>query len=185
MGLPQQRERVTVDGIGTIKKTPKTSESIQSSSGGKSFETVEKSGESDITNTNQEKTAESNVHYIGKIDRDKFKSVSDDIQSDEVIITDERIDHIKEHHPEDYENYLEYMKQTVLNPEYIIEANKPNSAVLLKEFEDKGRKFQVVLRLLTSSDNPKFKNSIITFMRIKEKEWKRLLKNKKILYKSE
>ncbi len=53
MGLPQQRERVTVDGLGTIKNTLKTSENIPSSSGGNSSETVEKSGESDIIKSNE------------------------------------------------------------------------------------------------------------------------------------
>ena len=45
--------------------------------------------------------------------------------------------------------------------------------------------FKVVVRLNTSTDNPQYKNSIITFMKINEKEWKRLLKNKTILYKRE
>lgn len=43
----------------------------------------------------------------------------------------------------------------------------------------------MVVRLVTSCDNPEYKNSIITFMKIDEKEWKRLLRNKKILYKKE
>lgn len=33
----------------------------------------------------------------------------------------------------------------------------------------------------TSVDDPKYKNSIITFMKIDEREWKRLIKNKKNL----
>ena len=48
MGLPQQRERITVDGLGTIKNTQKSSENIPSSSGGNSSRSVEKSGESGI-----------------------------------------------------------------------------------------------------------------------------------------
>ena len=43
----------------------------------------------------------------------------------------------------------------------------------------------MVLRLITSKDNLDYKNSIITFMKIDEKEWNRLLRNKKILYKRE
>ena len=41
------------------------------------------------------------------------------------------------------------------------------------------------MRLATSTDNPNYKNSVITFMKIREKEWNRLLRNKKILYKFE
>ena len=181
MGLPQQRERITIDGLGSIKSTPVTTENSVE----KSLGTIEKSGESDIIKTNQSESAVSDVHFIGKIDRDMYKSVSKDIKTDDVIITDERIEHIKENHPNDYEEYMDYMKETVLHPDYIIEANKPNSAMLLKSFEDNGNAFKVILRLITSIDNPEFKNSVITFMKIKEKEWKRLIKNKKILYKAE
>ena len=125
------------------------------------------------------------VHYIGKIDRNIYKCVTEDIKTDEVIITDERIQHIKERHPNDYERYREYMQQIVEKPEYIIEANKANSALILKSFSDGGEQFKTVLRLITSTDDAAFKNSIITFMKIDEKEWKRLIKNKKVLYKSE
>ena len=46
-------------------------------------------------------------------------------------------------------------------------------------------KFKTVLRLVTSADNTEYKNSVITFMKIDEKEWNRLLRNKRILYKKE
>ncbi|MDO4318311.1 MAG: PBECR2 nuclease fold domain-containing protein [Lachnospiraceae bacterium] len=135
------------------------------------------------------KTAGSNgkgkieVHSIGKIDKEIYKCITEDIVSDEVIITDERIEHIKERHPNDYERFYGYMKEIVSNPDYIIEANRPNTALILKELE--GQQFKTVLRFVTSADNVKYKNSIITFMRIKNKEWNRLLKNKKILYRKE
>ena len=41
------------------------------------------------------------------------------------------------------------------------------------------------MRLVTSTDNTEYKNSVITFMKIDEKEWNRLLRNKRILYKKE
>ena len=125
------------------------------------------------------------MHYIGKLDIEIFKRVSEDIQTDEVIITDERIAHIKERHPNDFERYCRYMREIIESPEYIIEANKPKSAMLLKTFTDGETVFKTVLRLTTSEDDPAFKNSIITFMKIDEKEYKRLVKNKKVLYKSE
>ena len=125
------------------------------------------------------------MHYIGKLNKNIYKCITEDIQTDEVIITDERIQHIKERHPNDYERYYNYMKDIIIHPEYIIEANKPNSALILKSFTEGNENFKTVLRLVTSNDNINFKNSIITFMKIDEKEWKRLIKNKKILYKSE
>lgn len=38
---------------------------------------------------------------------------------------------------------------------------------------------------IIESNNPNFKNSIITFMKINEKEWSRLIRNKRILYKKD
>lgn len=126
------------------------------------------------------------VHSVGKIDRDIYRCITDDIVTDEVIITDERIGHIKERHPNDYERYCEYLKLIIESPDYIVETKKPNTALILKEIqESEERQFKTVLRLTTSTDNPDFKNSIITFMKIDDKEWRRLLRNKRILYKKE
>lgn len=139
----------------------------------------------DIVNLKNIKSEVDKVYSIGKIDIKIYKCVTDDIQTDEVIITDERIEHIKERHPNDYERYYQYIEQAVIQPDYIIESHKINTALILKEFNDDDLQFKMVLRLLTSKDSNKFKNSIITFMKIDEKEWKRLIRNKKILYKKE
>lgn len=125
------------------------------------------------------------VHSVGKIDKDIYKCITDDIVTDAVIITDNQIQHIKDRHPNDYERFASYFGEIVSNPDYIIESNKPNTALILKEIEKEGEVFKTVLRLAASTDNPGYKNSIITFMKIDEKEWKRLLRNKKILYKRE
>lgn len=73
----------------------------------------------------------------------------------------------------------------MIAPDYIIEANKPDSALILKAFQENGVRFKFVLRFVTSIDNEKYKNSVITFMKVDEKEWNRLIKNKKVLYKNE
>lgn len=125
------------------------------------------------------------VHFVGKINKDIYKCVTNDIVTDEVIITDKQIVHIKERHPNDFERFSKYFEEIVKHPDFIIEANKTNTALILKEIEINNEKFKTILRLSTSEDVPKYKNSIITFMKIDEKEWNRLLKNKKVLYKSE
>ena len=53
--------------------------------------------------------------------------------------------------------------------DYIFRGNKPDIAVILKESIDNGKRFQTILRLCTSKDPEKFKNSIITFMKLEEK----------------
>ena len=125
------------------------------------------------------------VHIVGKIDREIYKCITEDIVTDEVVITDNQIQHIKDRHPNDYERFASYFDEIVKKPDYIIEANKPNTALILKEIRKENEVFKTVLRLATSNDNPQYKNSIITFMKIDEKEWNRLLRNKNVLYRRE
>ena len=146
---------------------------------------VDKTGNGGIIGSDNKRMAVDDVHYIGEIDVSIYKCVSEDIVTDEVIITDERIQHIKDRHPNDFERYYVYMSEIIEQPDYIIEANKPNSALILKDFSSGEERFKTILRLVTSNDDPAFKNSIITFMKINESEWKRLINNKKVLYKRE
>ena len=125
------------------------------------------------------------VLIIGKIDLEKYKVVSDHIRTAEVVITDERIQHIRDRHPQDFERYSAYMKDIVENPQYILEANKPDTAFILKEYIENGERFQLILRLSVEGDKPEYKNSVITFLRVEEKRFNRYLRTKKILYKSE
>lgn len=143
---------------------------------------VDNDGESGIIISDEKEMVESIVHYIGKIDKEIYSCVTNDIITEDVIITDERIGHIKERHPNDFELYCQFIKSTVEHPDYIIEANKEKTAVVLKSFNTDNHNFKIVIRLSTSTDNPKYKNSVITFMRIDEKDYKRLIKNKKVLY---
>ena len=125
------------------------------------------------------------VYLVGKIDIEIYNCITKDITTDEVIITDKQIDHIKNRHPNDYELFNKYLEKIVEQPDYIIEANKPFTALILKEIQIDNKKFKTVGRFATSNDTPSYKNSIITFMKIDDREWNRILKNKKILYKSE
>lgn len=125
------------------------------------------------------------VHAVGKINKDIYKCVTEDIATDEVVITDNQIQHIMDRHPNDYEKFSKYFGRIVSEPDYIIKANKPDTAVILKEITDDGEKFQTVLRLCTSKEPQGYKNSIITFLKIDEKRWNRYLRTKEILYKRE
>ena len=104
------------------------------------------------------------MYLVGKIDIEIYNCITKDITTDEVIITDKQIDHIKNRHPNDYELFNKYFEKIVEQPDYIIEANKPFTALILKEIQIDNKKFKTVVRLATSN---------------------RILKNKKILYKSE
>ena len=136
-------------------------------------------------NKNLSKSGASDVRYVGKIDRKIYSCVTEDITTDEVIITDTQVRHIMERHPGDYERFFVFFNEIVSNPDYIIEANKPNTAILLKEIQRADESFKLVLRLAVSTDNPNYKNSIITFMKIDKKDLERLVRNKKVLYSRE
>jgi len=122
---------------------------------------------------------------IGRIDLDIFKVVAADIATDVVVITDECLQHIKNRHPNDAERYFDCLRDIVEEPDYILEANKPNSAVLLKRFSEMEKNFQLVLRLKTAADLDGRMNSIITFMKIYDSKYRQFLRTKKILYKRE
>ena len=125
------------------------------------------------------------MYSVGKIDIEIYKCVTEDIQTDEVIITERQIEHIKERHPSDYERYFSYAQEIIREPDYILEANKPNTAFVLKHIVDNGKNYQLILRLKTSHDTADNCNSIITFLKVEEKRYNRYLRTKKILYNSE
>ncbi len=125
------------------------------------------------------------MRTIGKIDIEIYKRVTPDITTDEVILTEERIEHIRERHPGDYDRFCSYLPQIVSEPDYILADKRPHTAMVLKAIDENGEKFRLALRLVTPEDEQEFKNSILTFMKIREKEWNRLIHNKVILYKKE
>ena len=110
------------------------------------------------------------MYRVGKIDREIYHCIAEDIVTDEIIITVVQIMHIRERHPNDYELFSTYFDKIIRDPDYIIEAKKPNTALILKEIKDVKEVFKMVLRLITSKDNLDYKNSIITFMKIDDKE---------------
>lgn len=125
------------------------------------------------------------MHIIGKINKNIYKCVTEDITTEEVIITDNQINHIKNRHPNDYENFSSYFCDILSDPDFILEANKPNTAFILKQITENDLTVQLILRLQTSQDPKGYKNSIITFLKIDIKTWNKYLRNKKILYRKD
>lgn len=42
------------------------------------------------------------MHYIGKLNHEIYQCITNDIVTDDVIITEQQIAHILERHPDDY-----------------------------------------------------------------------------------
>ncbi|MCM1253958.1 MAG: PBECR2 nuclease fold domain-containing protein [Clostridium sp.] len=123
------------------------------------------------------------MHLVGKIDKDIYKCITDNIVTDEVIITDERIAHIKERHPKDYKTVIQYMKKALQRPDYILKDERINTGLIIKSIQQDH--VQVVLRIHTSKDEMGYKNSIISCWKISERRLQNYLRNKEILYKKE
>ena len=126
------------------------------------------------------------MYIVGRIDREKFKAISQDITTDEVIITDERIAHIEARHPGDFQKYGQYIPEILSRYNYMLKDELPNTALLLKRLHDvDGAIVELVLRLHTSSDDPKFSNSVLSLWSIGEGKYHQYERNKNILDKQE
>lgn len=126
------------------------------------------------------------MYSVGRINIEIYKCITSDITTDEVIITDERIQHIKERHHRDYDEIQPFIQRILDAPDYILEdTSRKNTGLLLKEIVENDIKVQLVLRLHTSVDEVGFKNSVISAWKISESRWRNYIRNKKILYKSE
>lgn len=148
-----------------------------------SRENVEKVKKRDIILKNV-KEEEKKLQYIGKLDKEKLGKYRDRIVTDKVILTDERIEHIKEHHPGDYEKYGKYIPEIVEKPECVINDSKNLDTVLfLKTIKENGKNIQVVVKLNTNEIQKDKQNSVLTLWKIKDKTYRQMLRNKEILWK--
>lgn len=134
------------------------------------------------------KTKEENVMTemlnLGKIDITILEKEYGKIQTDEIIVTNERLDHIKERHPEDFELFNLYGVESVTAPDMIIKDEKHEGTVfMIKKLSETN--LNVVVRVVLEVDELGRKNSVMTFYRIRERNLKKLLEKNKLLYKRE
>lgn len=150
----------------------------------KEFRYVAKSGKHVIIKAETTKEV-AGVHVVGKIDRKIYKCITEDIVTDEVIITDERIQHIIDRRGNEfYEKYGDKFISILQEPDFIFK-DKENTALVCKEFEIDSKYVNLVLRLVVSTDDPEYKNSIITAVGESAKRFRQRLRNNKPLYKKE
>ena len=117
------------------------------------------------------------VHSVGKINRNIYECITEDIVTDEVIITDERIAHIIERRGQKfYDTYRGSFADIIRNPDYIF-ADKKNTATQRSTVEADDKFVNIVLRIAVSTDNPGYKNSIITAVGENRKRFQQRLRN--------
>lgn len=106
------------------------------------------------------------------------------LQTDEIIVTQERLAHIKERHIEDYPLFDDYASQAVCNPDLVLK-DEQNEGTIYAVKRLSGTNLNVVVRLALVTDEDGYKNSVMTFYRIREKNLKKLEIKHKVLYKKE
>jgi len=121
---------------------------------------------------------------IGNLNLLIFKAEFRELQTSEVVLTDERKIHIKNNHPNDYIFFDEYAAGIVTNPDLIICDNKNIGTVfMIKRLPDTN--INAVIRLALESDVQGLKNSIMTFFRVRESNVRKLIAKNKIIYSRE
>ena len=124
------------------------------------------------------------IHKIGCLDMSIYKCISEEYVTEEVIVTEKQLTHIKEQHPEAYNNTIHYIKDVLERPDYIIQDKRPYTGLVIKRIVSKEKNLLLVLRICTSCDN-EYSNSIITGWEISEARLENYLRNKSILYRKE
>ena len=114
------------------------------------------------------------IQSLGKINTNLLEKEFGKIQTDEIVVTNERLQHIMERHPEDYELFEKYGVESVIHPDIIVKDEKNQGTVfMVKKLSDTN--LNVIVRVVLETDNSKLKNSVMTFYRIRERNLKKLM----------
>ena len=108
------------------------------------------------------------------------------LNGNEVILRDERLEHIKERHPEVVDilknNYIE----AVNNPDYVLKDSKNENTIWnIKKIEEKNINIVIKLSVLKEKEHKRYLNSTITAHEIKNSRLNKYLEKQKQLYKNQ
>ena len=124
------------------------------------------------------------IFDLGRLNTQHLEAEFGKIKTDEIIVTNERLSHIEIRHPEDYSLFEKFGKVTVQEPDIIIKDLKNDDTVfMIKRMPETN--LNVVVKLILDTDKSDYKNSVMTFYRIREKNLIKLEKKNKTLYKKE
>ena len=122
------------------------------------------------------------LQNLGKLKTDYIKEFFPDVRRADVIITDERIEHLKSRHPEDYVLFLKYGKSVIEEPDTIVkDAKNERTILLIKAIPDSN--LEAVVRLSMNGDRETNENSVLSFHRLRERAAKKLIEKSEVLYK--
>lgn len=120
------------------------------------------------------------MQFICKINKNILGKYKYKIISNDVILTQERLEnHILLYHKKDYEQLAPYLKDIILNPDFIIDDNRhEDTLIFLKEINEISKYGRIVLKLALGKNNVYNKNSIITLMRLNKRTWNQTINNR-------
>ena len=75
------------------------------------------------------------MYSIGKINQKIYKCITEDIITEEVIITENQIQHIKDRHPEAYNKVLKNIREAISTPDYIIRDKHAYTGLIIKRIQ--------------------------------------------------
>lgn len=122
--------------------------------------------------------------YIGKLNTEFLKNEFGQLNTDELILTDERNEHIRERHTENYSLFHKCVYDVISYPDTILKDLKNKNTVFYIKYIEETH-LNIVVRLSLEVENTAKKNSIITSYQLGTKTLKRLKKNSKTLYNKE
>lgn len=180
-GIKEKSERLRYEcGTSDLKKT-KTWKEYESAK-----KDVAVSSENDTIGSAKEKNVKpvTEITHLGKIDTSVLEPAFGKILTDDVIVTSERIEHIKAHHPQDYELFEMYGKECISNPDVIVQdIDKTGTIFMVKNLSNTN--LNVIIRLVLEHEDSKLKNSVMTFWRIRDRNLKKMIEKNSLLYKRE
>lgn len=117
---------------------------------------------------------------IGKLNIELFETIGKHLITDEVIFTYERMNHVETKRAQLFNQVKEYLPNMLYSPDYIYKDwnNRDDTLVLIK-FLDEKSSLNVVLKIAILNDEKHTKNSIITMLKIGDKTFNKIKRNKK------
>lgn len=117
---------------------------------------------------------------IGKLNIKLFEKIGTNLITDEVIFTYERINHVETKRIQLFNEVKNVLPNILYNPDYIYKDwnNRDNTLVLIKSLNRK-LNLNVVLKIAILNDKKHTKNSIITMIKIGNKTFNKIKRNKK------
>jgi len=120
-----------------------------------------------------------NYIKIGKLNKKLLNKLNIDIITDEVVFTFERKEHVENKRLQLYEEIKEILPLAIYKPDYIYKDwnNRDNTLVFIKAI-DNNNSLDIVIKIAITNDEKHPKNSIITMMKIGEKTYNKIKRNK-------